>query len=171
MTRSELEGPTWTIPGSRTKNKRTHTVPMPPMATEIITGVRVIAGEAGYIFTTTGETPVSGFNHAKAAIDRAMLTAARHECLEDADKVTIAPWRLHDLRRTAITGMARAGADVHVIERAVNHISGSFGGIVGVYQKHKFEAEKKAALEAWAKLIASIIGELPPNVVPLPARA
>jgi integrase len=174
MTRSELEGPTWTIPGSRTKNKRTHTVPMPPMATEIITGVRVIAGEAGYIFTTTGKTPVSGFNHAKAAIDRAMLTAARDEAIDDGEdpaKVTIAPWRLHDLRRTAITGMARAGADLYAIERTVNHISGTFSGVVAIYQRHKFEAEKKVALEAWAKLLSSIVGELAPNVVPLLARA
>ena len=73
------------------------------------------------------------------------------------------PWRIHDLRRTAVTGMARAGADLAVIERAVNHVSGSFGGIVGVYQKHKFADEVRIALEAWANLLVEIVEGRPAN--------
>jgi hypothetical protein len=64
--------------------------------------------------------------------------------------------------------MARAGADLHVIERAVNHVSGSFGGIVATYQKHRYAAEVRAALEAWANLIGEITSHAPRgNVVPL----
>jgi hypothetical protein len=55
-------------------------------------------------------------------------------------------------------------ADLHVIERALNHVSGSFGGIVAVYQRHKFEAEVKRALEAWADLLQEIMG--PPKEAP-----
>jgi hypothetical protein len=69
------------------------------------------------------------------------------------------------LRRTAATGMARAGADLHVIERSLNHVSGSFGGIVGVYQKHRFEAQVADALEAWAAMLLAIVK--PSNVVPM----
>jgi hypothetical protein len=83
---------------------------------------------------------------------------------------SLANWRIHDLRRTAATGMARAGADLHVIERALNHVSGSFGGIVSVYQKHKFSAEVKSALEAWANLVTSIIEDRRANVTPIRQR-
>jgi integrase len=69
----------------------------------------------------------------------------------------VTDWRIHDLRRTAATGMARAGADLPVIERALNHISGSFGGIVGVYQTHRYRDEVAAALQAWADLLARIV--------------
>jgi hypothetical protein len=73
----------------------------------------------------------------------------------------VPPWRIHDLRRTAVTGMARCGADLHVIERAVNHVSGSFGGIVATYQKHKYSEEVRAALEAWSCKVTEIVGTEP----------
>jgi hypothetical protein len=100
-----------------------------------------------------------------------MTKLAREEAAaagRDPAEVTFPPWRLHDLRRTAVTGMARAGADLHVIERAVNHVSGSFGGIVATYQKHRYAAEVRTALEAWANLISEITSREPRgNVVPL----
>ena len=115
MTRAELseDSSTWNIPGTRAKNKRPHVIPLPPLAREIVAGVKQIAGKPGYVFTTNGRTPVSGFSKTKKRLDIAM-PAVPH-------------WRVHDLRRTAATGMARAGADLHVIERALNHVSGSFG--------------------------------------------
>jgi integrase len=159
MRRSELSSDLtlWTIPGKRTKNKREHEVPLPPLAREIITGTESISNDL--LFSTTGSTSVSGWSKMKLKLDRLMGK-------------DLAEWRIHDLRRTAVTGMARAGADLHVIERAVNHSSGSFGGIVGVYQKHKFAEEVKAALEAWANLVISIVeGEgRADNVVPIQRR-
>ena len=53
--------------------------------------------------------------------------------------------------------MARLGADLHVIERCLNHVSGSFGGIVGVYQKHRYEDNMRRALEGWARYITAIV--------------
>jgi integrase len=173
MTRAEISDDcaTWSLAAGRTKNNRPHVVPLPPLAREIIGGVRTIAGKPGYIFTTTGTTPVSGFSRVKTRLDKLMLKFAREEAAaagRGSAEVTIPPWRLHDLRRTAVTGMARAGADLHVIERAVNHVSGSFGGIVATYQKHRYAAEVRAALEAWANLIGEITSREPRgNVVPL----
>jgi integrase len=151
MTHAELNGGTWIVPPSRTKNKLAHTVPLPCMAQEIIADLARVAGEPGFLFSTNGRTPVSGFSKIKARLDGIMLKLARNE---GAD---IPPWRIHDLRRTAATGMARAGVDLPVIERALNHVSGSFAGIVGVYQRYKFEDEVRAALEAWANLLCSIV--------------
>ena len=88
------------------------------------------------MFSSNGHTPVAGWSVVKRRLD-ARMPAAK-------------PWRLRDLRRTAVTGITRAGADLHVIERAINHVSGAFGGIVGVYQKHRFADQVKAALEAWS---------------------
>ena len=69
----------------------------------------------------------------------------------------VPPWRVHDLRRTAASGMARCGVDLPVIERVLNHVSGSFAGIVQVYRRHKFESEMRDALERWAHEIGRVI--------------
>lgn len=142
----------WTIPRERAKNDQAHEVALAPAALQIIESLPVI-GEAGLLFTTNGETPVSGFSNAKKSLDCEMLKLARQEAIdrgEDPDKVVIAPWRLHDLRRTAASGMARLGVQLPVIEKVLNHVSGSFAGVVGVYQRHSFSDEKRKALEAWA---------------------
>ena len=66
-------------------------------------------------------------------------------------------WRLHDIRRSVASGMARLGVNLPVIERALNYISGSFSGIVGVYQRHEFAAEKREALEKWADHVERLV--------------
>ena len=80
------------------------------------------------------------------------------------------PWRLHDLRRTVASGLQRLGIALPVTEKVLNHVSGSFGGVVGVYQRHEYAEEKRAALEAWANLLGQIVSGRPAgNVVPLRA--
>ena len=59
---------------------------------------------------------------------------------------SITPWRLHDLRRTAVTGMAELGITPHVIEAVVNHITGHKGGVAGIYNRAAYAPEKRAAL-------------------------
>ena len=138
----EIVGDDIHLPGSRTKNHRGHVVPLSSTARDLLAKAQRHPSSP-FVFTTTGHSAISGWSKCKHRLDVLMGE--------------MPPWRLHDLRRTAVTGMARAGADLPVIERAVNHISGSFGGIVGVYQKHKFEHEVRAALQAWADLLARIV--------------
>jgi len=152
MRRAELsdDGATWTIPGARTKNKKTHVVPLSPLAREIISNV---PGQADLIFTTTGTTPVSGWSKIKTRLDDAMK---------------IPPWRLHDLRRTCATGMAEIGVAPHIVEAALNHISGAKAGVAGTYNRAAYAGEKKIALERWADHIASLVaGKKAKNVVPM----
>ena len=78
----------------------------------------------------------------------------------------IPDWRLHDLRRTAASGMARCGIALPVIEKSLNHISGSFAGIVGVYQHHDYADEKRAAWNTWAAHLMESVGEDAGAVVP-----
>jgi Transposase IS116/IS110/IS902 family len=67
-------------------------------------------------------------------------------------------WVLHDIRRTVASGMARLGINIAVVEKLLNHVSGSFAGIVGVYQRHSFADEKRAAMATWAAGVASMLG-------------
>ena len=68
----------------------------------------------------------------------------------------LVPWTLHDLRRTVATGLQRRGVRFEVTEAILNHISGSRGGIAGVYQRHDWAAEKRAALDAWAAHVLAV---------------
>jgi hypothetical protein len=67
------------------------------------------------------------------------------------------PWRVHDLRRTAATGLQRLGVRFEVTEAVLNHVSGAKGGIAGVYQRHDWATEKRAALDAWASQVGQLL--------------
>jgi integrase len=164
MRRDELsdDGATWDIPGSRTKNKKPHRVPLPLAARSLIPD-----GDQVLVFTTTGTTPPSGWSRAKRRLDALMLKVAQQERGKGA---AIAPWRLHDLRRTAVTGMNELGVAPHVIELAVNHISGHRAGVAGIYNKSELLPERKAALERWARHVHGLVSEQPDNVVAMRSR-
>jgi hypothetical protein len=71
------------------------------------------------------------------------------------------------LRRTFSSGWARLGIPTEVTERALNHTSGSFGGVAGVYNLHDYEFERREAMEAWGRHIASLIEFGPINMTSL----
>jgi integrase len=73
-------------------------------------------------------------------------------------------WRYHDLRRTMATGMAKLGVDLPVVEKILNHTSGSFAGVVGIYQRHSFAEEKRAALDAWGHYVKVLIYKQDPSI-------
>jgi integrase len=175
----EAADPVWILPPHRTKNGQEHAVPLAPSAVVILGGVdrmqmkETVNGvtklkDSPFVFTTTGETSISGFSRAKARLDAIMLAIARKEAEkrgDDADTVNLAPWHLHDLRRTAASGMARFGVPVSVAEKVLNHVSGTFAGIVSVYQRHDFLAEKRHALNLWTDHITSLTKARKRNVV------
>ena len=81
------------------------------------------------------------------------------------------PWVLHDVRRTAASGMQRLGTPVEVIEQVLNHRSGTFRGIVGVYQRHDYIDERRTALQRWADFVEQLVsGEKRETVVPMRGR-
>ena len=118
--------------------------------------------------TSVGETPVSGYDR---AIKRLRVKVETVAAEERGEAVEIAPWGFHDLRRTAATGMARLGIAVHVVEALLNHKSGTISGVAAVYNRFSYEAERRAAAQAWANTLDSLTAERPAaNVVPLVAR-
>jgi integrase len=155
MRRSELSigFDTWTIPGSRTKNKQTHTVPLSEKVAALIT---TSDSESDLIFTTNGSTPISGMSKVKRRLD------------ENIGSIT--SWRFHDLRRTMATMMCEIGVEPHVVEELLNHKSGHKGGVAGVYNRARYSEQKKVAMERWAARVEAIVsGEKIDNVTPLRA--
>jgi integrase len=142
---------TWKLPGERTKNKRVHTVPLASAVLTLLESLPRFARKPGETDYVLGLKPPTGFDNIKKRMDK--------EVAQLNGGTPIEHWVWHDLRRTLITGMGKLGVPIHVIERIVNHVSGTFAGIVGTYQKHKFEAEKRTALNQWAALIESLVAE------------
>jgi integrase len=164
----DLDARTWTIPTARAKNKREHLVPLSDAAVEILANLPRVEGRFG--FSTTGRTPVSGFSKAKSQIDALVLKRMRQDAeIRGGDPATVAPqpWRLHDIRRTVATNLQRLGVRLEVTEAVLNHVSGSRAGIVGVYQRHAWADEKRAALDTWARRLDVIVRGAESNVVPL----
>lgn len=145
----DMDAREWIIPGERSKNGQPHAIPLSDEAMAILGAVPRIKGRAGYVFTTDGEHPVSGFSRMKQRIDKLMAEAA--------EGATIPEWTLHDIRRTVAAGMQRLGVKMEVTEKVLNHTSGSFGGIAGVYQVHDYADEKRAALRAWSRFVTDLI--------------
>jgi integrase len=153
---------TFTIPADRAKNGRAHIVPLSAQAItelDVWAGSKSIWPRSGYVLTTTGKTPISGFSKAKKALD---------ERIAEAVGEGIPAWRAHDLRRTLATGLQRLGVRFEVTEAVLNHISGSKGGVAGIYQRHDWKDEKRAALTAWAAHVERLRNnDLPSNVFQL----
>lgn len=162
MTDSELQGDTWQLSTDRTKNKRAHAVPLSDAVQSVLSAADRIEGHSGLIFTTTGNTPISGHYKARNRLARMMAEIASDEA---GVPVEIPHWTFHDLRRTAATGMARLGIPVRVTEAVLNHVSGTAAGIVSVYQRHDYADEKRNALDAWARLVAELVDGKADNVV------
>jgi integrase len=80
------------------------------------------------------------------------------------------PFTLHDVRRSAATGMARIRIAHHVVDRILNHTSGRISGVARVYNQHEYLEERQAALEAWSRHIEALVQPTPSNVVDLPRR-
>lgn len=169
----QLDGPApcWIIPKERAKNNQTHVVPLSPAVVSILRELPRLKSKRGYVLTTTGETPISGFSKAKAALDLEMLTIARREAVErgeDISGITLAKWRIHDLRRTAASGMAALGQPVHVVEAVLNHRSGAIKGVAAIYNRHDYLEEKRRALSAWANFVMGIVEQKDAgNVIPI----
>ena len=135
----------WALPGVRTKNGQAHDVPLSGPACELIQGTPRFQG-CPFVFSQGRATAPSGFGKAKARLDELLVAEP------------IPPWTLHDLRRTVATGLQRLGVRLEVTEAVLNHISGSRAGIVGVYQRHAWTQEKRAALKAWAEHVVGEVG-------------
>jgi integrase len=130
---------TWTIPKARTKNGKVHIVHLSRQSLAVL---RACETCAPYVFSSTGAKPFPAFSRAKRRLDK--LSG-------------VTGWRLHDLRRTCVSGMARLGIPPHIADKILNHQGGTISGVAAVYQRHEFLAERREALDRWASHISQIV--------------
>jgi integrase len=138
----DAERGAWTMPPSRTKNKREHALPLPSAAWDIISTVPRMANR-DHLFGLRAESGFVCWGAAKADLDAKLGDS-------------VAPWTLHDLRRTVATRMADLGVQPHAIEEILNHRSGHKAGIAGIYNRSSYEREVKAALLIWADHVRAL---------------
>ena len=137
-----------TLPDSITKNAREHAFPYGPTVAAVL---KTIPRGSAYLFPATKErrkgqpvTVFGGWNRPKVALDK---------------RSKIAPWTLHDLRRTFSTNLAALGVPIHVTEKLLNHVSGTLSGVAAIYNRHAYMDEMRAAIEAWERRLAAITAQ------------
>jgi integrase len=137
----EISGDIIKLEGSRTKSGAPHTIPLSAPAVAIVQQLPRLAG-SDFVFTVNGLKPAFGWANAKSRLDKS---------------ASIAPWRIHDLRRTVATGLQKLGVGLQVVESILGHVGGSRAGVVVIYQRHTYDAEKRAALEAWGAHVMALL--------------
>jgi integrase len=142
----------WIIPRERTKNGKAHTLPLPEMAWSIIATVPRWH-DGAFVFGRT-----AGFQQwapHKRALDQ---------------RAGIAPYVIHDLRRSVATGMNEIGVQPHIVEAVLNHATFR-KGVAGMYNKATYEREMKAALAMWADHVQSLVEGSERKIIPLQPRS
>jgi len=132
----------WTIPKARTKNAKAHIV---HLSRQALTVLKRADRRGPLVFSLLGTKYFQHFTHAKRQLDQ--LSG-------------VTGWRLHDLRRTCVSGMARLGVAPHVADKILNHQAGTISGVAAVYQRHEFLGERRAALDLWGAHIGQVLGEI-----------
>lgn len=155
----DLDAKLWSLPAERCKNHRPHLVPLSAPVVEILEArkaeQKAMKMKTALVFTSAGEAPFSGWSRSKGRLD---------------GRAKIAPWTLHDLRRTLVTRLSEdLHIQPHIVEAVVNHVSGSKAGVAGTYNRALYLDERHTALDAWAAYVLRIVGEADTsNLVSLP---
>jgi integrase len=152
----EIKDDVWTVPAERFKSNATHLVPLSSTAVAILESLpRFKKGD--YLFSTTmGEKPISGFSKSKRRLDKKMRLALGE----------FEPFRLHDIRRSMRTGLSALKISDTVAEMCIGH---GAKGLRRVYDQHRYVAEMREAMNAWAARLRDLVTPPPANVVKLGA--
>jgi len=138
----DLDNRLWTLPNLRTKNAKPHIVHLSDQAISVLSEAKK---QGKFVFSVSGTHPFQDFNNAKRELDAIS---------------GVTGWRLHDLRRTCVSGMAGLGVAPHVADKILNHQSGTISGVTAVYQRHQFMAERKEAMANWGAHIEHILSRV-----------
>jgi integrase len=141
------------LPSLRTKNKRTHIVPLSDPA-KVILG-RFRADGRTHVFGRADTIGFDGWGFAKRTLDARIAGKP------------LPHWTIHDIRRTVATRMAELGVQPHIIEAVLNHVSGHKGGIAGIYNRATYDKEKREALNLWAEHVTALVEGRKSVVVPM----
>jgi integrase len=149
ITRREDGTAVWVLPGERSKNHRAHELILPPMIIGLLPVARDDGGARRALIFAAGKGSFSSWSSGKEHLDQRIAGAN--------SGAPIAPWVLHDLRRTFVTRLNDLGIEPHVIEALVNHASGrATVGVAGVYNRSAYATQKAAALLMWTRHVAML---------------
>jgi integrase len=138
LARDEIAADAIELPADRTKNGLPHIIPITPMMRRVFDA---LPATGSFVLNGT-DRPFGDHSGAKEKVAPA-----------------IRPWTLHDLRRSFASGLQRLGVAPHIVELALNHRSGTFSGVAGIYQRHRYAKEVREAFELWSKHIEALIAE------------
>lgn len=144
LRRSWITDGTVTLPEGFAKNKREHRFPLSDMAQAVI----IALPDTGDLLFPAATNP-----------DKPFTTYAWHKARFDEGLEDVAPYTLHDLRRTFATIHAQIGTPIHVTEKLLNHVSGTISGVAAVYNRHSYIEEMRAAMAAYDAYIAEVVGD------------
>jgi integrase len=134
----DVERGVWVKPAARVKSGRDHVLPLPAAALDLIASLPIVGGSRYVFVSRTGTTPVHHLSWPKRRLDK--LSG-------------VTGWRIHDLRRTTASGLARLGIAPHVVAAVLDHTQ---PGPTKIYLRHRYDAEVRAALERWADHVARL---------------
>jgi len=137
----DLSRRTWTLPKSRTKNAKEHVV---HLSEQSMAALKRVDKKEPFVFSVIGSKPYQEFSRGKRRLDQLS---------------SVTGWRLHDLRRTCVSGMARLGIAPHVADKILNHQAGTISGVAAVYQRHEFLSERRQALDVWGAHVGAILSD------------
>jgi integrase len=137
----DLERGLWTLPAARSKNGKAHTLPLMPIALDIIKRVpRLVARDQ--LFGTRSNDGFTGWDDQKESLDA---------------RSGVVRWTLHDIRRSVATRMADIGVMPHIIETVLGHVGGHKGGVAGIYNRSSYEREVRNALALWEDHVRAFV--------------
>jgi integrase len=156
----DLDTGWWTIPGEHAKNGRAHRVPLVPEAIAIIKSQQKDKQKqkkgTNEESTKHEKTDCVFVGIGGSVRDRAKKAPSR------IARVLKIEFRGHDLRRTAATKMAEAGVPRHHISAVLNHVEAG-AAVTRVYDRYSYDAEKRRALQTWARKLRSIVEQPEPG--------
>ena len=151
----DSENGRWRLPGERSKNSRPHTLPLMPMALDIIQSVPHLASRA-QLFGARSNDGFTGWDDQKEVLD---------------ERSGVTAWTLHDIRRSVATKMADIGVQPHIIEEILGHTSGHKSGVAGIYNRSNYQRETRTALALWEDHIRTLLEGGERKVIPIHSSA
>jgi integrase len=155
----DLKAHTWALEAAQTKSDRAHLVPLSPPVVKLLEALPRITVEhdgvvvpSPYVLTTNGRAPISSFSKAKRWLDDEMVLQLGGP---------IANWRIHDVRRSVSTALAKLGVEPFIRRRVLNH---ALEGVDRVYDQFDYLEPKRQALELWARHLAAVVEDGPDGV-------
>ena len=146
---SEVHDEQIVLPAARTKNARSHIIPLSDPAKAVLANLQ--RGSRTFVFGRT-DTGFQGWSRAKAELSQ---------------RASMDDWNVHDIRRTVATRMAELGVQPHIVEAVLNHVSGHKGGVAGIYNRATYDKEKRESLNLWGEHVMALVEGRKAVVVPM----